>query len=103
MNKRAISNKPVAKYLHLNFFIVLHHNSLMAPHCPTKALWAISTKNPDVSTGPFTCPFANLLTLIIHSLTLALGKVNDWMAIYSVFSILDHSDVVAYLLSYFTK
>ena len=43
------------------------------------ALWSITAKNTDCSTGPLARPFAR-------------GKVNDWMAILSVFfSIFDHS------------
>ena len=57
-------------------------------------------KNPDCNAGPLTCSFVRLhrslvclLAYIAHSL--ACGKVNDSMAIFSVFfSILDHSRVV---------
>ena len=79
-------------------------------------LWARSTKNPDKSIGPLARPFAHSLALLTCSLaphyslhlrallrslirsfahfthSLAHGKVNDLMAIYSVFSsILAHS------------
>ena len=37
------------------------------------ALWARTTKNTDVSTGPLAGPFARLLALL---------TVNDWMAIF---------------------
>ena len=65
-----------------------------------------STKNPNVSIGPLARPFARSLAPLTHSLvphyslrsrarfahSFARGKVNDWMAIYSVFfSILAHS------------
>ena len=44
-----------------------------------RALWSITAKNTDCSTGPLARPFAR-------------GTVNDWMAILSVFfSIFDHS------------
>ena len=45
------------------------------------ALWARSTKNPNVSTGPLACPFAwSLAPMAIHSV---------------FFSILDHSVAIA--------
>ena len=70
-----------------------------------RALWARSTKNPDVSTGPLGHPFACSLTpstpsvrSLICSLahfahSLARGTVNNQMANWSVFSfsILNHS------------
>ena len=82
-------------------------------HCPLPlAQWGRTAKNRDVSTGPLTRPFVSLLALLTHLLPLhcllrshtplrsflahslshsgALGKVDDWMAIFSVFfSILD--------------
>ena len=45
-----------------------------------KALWSITAKNTDWSTGPLARPFAR-------------GKVNDWIAVLSVFfSIFDYSE-----------
>ena len=49
------------------------------------ALWSGANKNRDVSTGPLACPFARSLAHFAHSL--ARGTVNDWMAIYSFFSL----------------
>ena len=81
-----------------------------------RALWSITAKNTDCSTGPLARPFACLLAPLTRSLapdcslrsrpplrslirslahfahSLARGTVNDWMAILSVFfSIFDHS------------
>ena len=83
------------------------------------ALWSGTNNNRDVSTEPLTRPFARLptpltrllapdcwlrsrlpLRSLVRSLThfarsLARGKVNEWMAILSVFfSIFDHSAVL---------
>ena len=80
------------------------------------ALWSITAKNTDCSTGPLARPFARSLAPLTHSLapdcslrsrpplrslvrslahfahSLAHGTVNNWMAILSVFfSIIDHS------------
>ena len=68
------------------------------------ALWSKTTEKLDISTGPLAHPFARLLALLTHSLTLdcsphsrpplrslvrslahfahsfARGKVNDWMS-----------------------
>ena len=42
------------------------------------ALWARTTKNPVVSTGPLARPFARSLTPLAHfSHSLARGTVND--------------------------
>ena len=84
------------------------------------ALWSITAKNTDCSTGPLACPFARSLApltrslapdcslcsrpplrSLVHSLahfthSLDRGTVNDWMAISSVFfSIFDHSAMIA--------
>ena len=59
-------------------------------------LWARSTRNPDVGTGPLARPFTRLLAPLICLLahfahSRARGKVIDSMAIYSVFvSVLAH-------------
>ena len=83
------------------------------------ALWSMTTKNSDCSTGPLARPFARSLAPLTRSLapdcslrsrpplrspvrslahfahSLARGTVNDWMAILSVcFSIIDHSAMV---------
>ena len=83
--------------------------------------WCIITKNPDLSIGPLACPFAHSLAPLTRSLaphcllrscallrsfvrllahfahSLTCGKVNDWMATFSVFfSILDHSASFCY-------
>ena len=80
------------------------------------ALWSKTAKNTDCSTGPLARPFARSLAPLTRSLapdcslrsrpplrslarllahfahSCADGKVNDWMAIYSVFfSILVHN------------
>ena len=80
------------------------------------ALWSITAKNTDCSTGSLARPFTRSLAPLTRSLApdcslrsrpplrslvrllahfahfLARGTVIDWMAIYSViFSILDHS------------
>ena len=78
-------------------------------------LWSRTAKNTDCSNGPIARPFGRLLALLTRLLvldgtlcshpllrslvrslahfahSLAHGTVNDWMAIYSVFSILAHS------------
>ena len=57
------------------------------------ALWSITAKNTDCSTGPLARPFARSLAPLTR------GTVNDWMAILSVFfSIFDHSVPAATLL-----
>ena len=92
-----------------------NHKPLPLAEDPT-ALWARITKSTDWSTGPLARPFARSLAPLTRSLapdcslrsrpplrslvrslahfthSLARGKVNDWMAILSVFfSIFDHS------------
>ena len=57
---------------------------------PIPPLWARIIKNTDWSTEPLARLFARSLT------PLACGTVNDWMAIYSVSSILDHSALVTF-------
>ena len=47
-----------------------------------------TNKNRDVSTGPLARPLARSLAPLTRR------KVNDWMAILSVFSIFDHSELV---------
>ena len=50
------------------------------------ALWSITAKNTDCSTGPLARPFAP---------SLPRGTVNDWKAIFSVFfPIFDHSGMI---------
>ena len=83
------------------------------------ALWSSTTKNPNKSAGPLTRRFISSLAPLTHLLalpcslcshaplrslvcslahfthSLARGKVNDWMAVYSVFSsILAHCVLV---------
>ena len=95
------------------------HSMFVTPHwrwTSARALWARSTKNPDVSAGPLARPFARSLAPLTRSLaphyslrsraplrslarslphfahSLARGKVIDEMAIFSGFySILAYS------------
>ena len=56
---------------HVDFFSVVKESSVnrrgFAPPGLLRALWARSTKNPDVSTGPLTRPFARLLALLTRT------------------------------------